>query len=860
MALPSLNNDASFVDVVRQSTGVQKDQMKLELQNLSTLGEIKSILKLQYEEQLAFRAEQRAAAEEARREALNKLKPEKDKKTADTGSPGGDATSSFGALTILAGLLASFVGLDDVIRTIQLPKTIKAITGFSKMVGAVTRTAAIYGGVLSLEAFEKAQKGLRRFANFIKPLTDFLTRVSEPIRNFTAARFKIIQKRFINFIDVFLNPLRNFLSNIQGSVNNLKKIAFAKIAPIFKTLSDFFQKSTSFIQNTSKTLGGFKTTTFTKAQSAFKPFADFMKGVVRFVNNGRIYIGVLSLEVFEKAQKAFKSFTNFMKPVTNFLVATGKVLRQSDIVAGALNAASRAVSSFTRFLSPVLNFFRGTSKVLGPAMKVITPILRIGGRVFLGPILAVIDFIQGFIKGFGGEDGSLIKGLFFGLTEIFKGFVTYPLDLIKSGISWLLGKLGFKVAEDALDSFTFSGGVDRFVEGITEDPLGMIAKVVMLPYDLIKGGISWLLGKFGFKGGVEVLDNFSFGDTFGKLIKGELNLMDKVMNFFSKLGKGFMSIFDFIPSVEDIVLAAIDSLPGGLIKSGAIQVAKDLGLISEGAGDKLDAMQARKELDATAAKIAELEGRKATGKNKAANEKSIANLKKERDELQKKMRVLEAKAAVAEDGRSMEELEKQYAENKQQLETLKDIEEARGGLSPDEEKIRARLLSERDDILDASRPAVTASVADQEEQAEKIAKQRLGNGNDFIGRDKFNRLSEGEKAQLIRVIMDEMAVAKGGIGADMARMRLAGGDGSGIAKSSAGIIKSIQEAQRPGIAIDRASKEVAANQNQQVNVVSAPQTDASVNNQTTNNYAAPGPAQSRNPDSEFRRASVSADY
>ena len=40
MALPSLNNDASFVDVVRQSTGVQKDQMKLELQNLSTLGEI----------------------------------------------------------------------------------------------------------------------------------------------------------------------------------------------------------------------------------------------------------------------------------------------------------------------------------------------------------------------------------------------------------------------------------------------------------------------------------------------------------------------------------------------------------------------------------------------------------------------------------------------------------------------------------------------------------------------------------------------------------------------------------------------------------------------------------------------------
>ena len=104
--------------------------------------------------------------------------------------------------------------------------------------------------------------------------------------------------------------------------------------------------------------------------------------------------------------------------------------------------------------------------------------------------------------------------------------------------------------------------------------------------------------------------------------------------------------------------------------------------------------------------------------------------------------------------------------------------------------------------------------------------------------------------------MDEMAVAKGGIGADMARMRLAGGDGSGIAKSSAGIIKSIQEAQRPGIAVEAGSRELAANQNQKPqNNIIAPQTDASttVNNQTTN--VPPGPAQSRNPDSSFRRAS-----
>ena len=57
MALPNLNNDASFTDVVRDSTKAQKNQMKLELQSLSTLGEIKNILQDQYQEQLAFRAE-----------------------------------------------------------------------------------------------------------------------------------------------------------------------------------------------------------------------------------------------------------------------------------------------------------------------------------------------------------------------------------------------------------------------------------------------------------------------------------------------------------------------------------------------------------------------------------------------------------------------------------------------------------------------------------------------------------------------------------------------------------------------------------------------------------------------------------
>ena len=798
MALPSLNNDASFTDVVRQSS---KDQMKLELQNLSTLGEIKSILKLQYEEQLAFRAEQRAAAEEARREALNKLKPTDDKKGGgDTpGGPGDGATSSFGSLTILAGILASLTGLDDVIRTIQLPKTI------------------------------------RSFSAVLKPLS---------------------------------NSFKNFTKAVSISVINSKP---------FQAIKNFFEPFFKFLDNSKKSLSSFKPAAFVKAQSIFKSVGNFMRGVFKFLDTARIYIGVLSLEAFEKAQKAFKSFADFMKPVTNFLVATGKVLRQSDIVAGALNAAGRAVSSFTRFLSPLLKFFSGTSKVLGPVMKGFAPILRIGGRVFLGPILAVIDFVQGFIKGFGGEDGSLIKGLFFGLTEVFKGFVTYPLDLIKSGISWLLGKLGFKVAEDALDSFTFSGGVDRFVEAITDDPLGMIAKIAMLPYDIIKGGISWVLGKLGFKGGAEVLDNFSFADTFGSLLKGDFQIMDKVMKFFSDIGDGIKALFDLIPSLDDIKMGIISAIPTSILK-----VARASGLLDEDTENLITRKEKQEELDEKEARIKELAEKEAKLESKdrlsVREERQLKKIRAEKEKLESEMDKANAELRGAQrdvqmdqdakkDERSNRELAKAAGREKAEIMELQrkvrlDESFLAGGqkrtyidngrqLSNEEARARAQEeMQQRKDMIerleksrfeklkvlraraqiknrqDAKRDAKRRYTQAEEEIIEALSETEMGYSR-AIGESRFRQMSQADKDSLIESKMGD---------------------------AEEGLAKALIGGKTTGYAVDAGSRAAAeaANQNQPINVVSAPQTDASttVNNQTTN--VAPGAAMARNPDSSFR--------
>ena len=103
----------------------------------------------------------------------------------------------------------------------------------------------------------------------------------------------------------------------------------------------------------------------------------------------------------------------------------------------------------------------------------------------------------------------------------------------------------------------------------------------------------------------------------------------------------------------------------------------------------------------------------------------------------------------------------------------------------------------------------------------------LGDGNTAIGQARYRRLTQEQKDALIESKMGD---------------------------AEEGLAKALISGNTTGYAVDAGSRAAAeaANQNQQINVV-APQTDASVTNQTTNNYASPGPAQAVNPDSTFRR-------
>ena len=534
----------------------------------------------------------------------------------------------------------------------------------------------------------------------------------------------------------------------------------------------------------------------------------------------------------------------------------------------------RSLTSLFKEGGKFANVAAKLSKTFQPLLK----ILKLGARGFLAPVLAIFDFVSGFIKGFSGPEGSFIKGLFFGLTEVFKGFVTYPLDLIKSGISWLLGKLGFKVAEDALDSFTFSGGVDRFVEGITDDPLGMIAKIAMLPYDIIKGGISWVLGKLGFKGGAEVLDNFSFADTFGSLIKGDFQIMDKVMKFFSDIGDGIKALFDLIPSLDDIKMGIISAIPTSILK-----VARASGLLDEDTENLITRKEKQEDLDEKESRIKELDDKikviesKPKSKLTKNDKRNLPNFKKEKEKLESEMddantelriaqRDVEIDETAAKSDKSNEQLQREAQNEKRDIATLekriKMNEQYIAGVPGATKTIRiggTEVTSEED------KKAITQMEIDRDKaEIERLEKSRFEKGKILQARGRLEYRQEQKRkySQAEEEIVEQLSQTEKGYSRAIGESRyrqMSQAEKDSLIKSKTGDAeKSLRQTviggQATGVAIDSGSRaaQEAANQNQQINVVSAPQTDASttVNNQTTN--VAPGAAMARNPDSSFR--------
>jgi hypothetical protein len=122
--------------------------------------------------------------------------------------------------------------------------------------------------------------------------------------------------------------------------------------------------------------------------------------------------------------------------------------------------------------------FGGTIiRTIGSMVKAFSGLTKVLGRLFLPftIITGLISFVTGFMKGY--EEGGILGGIEEGLKSAFDTLIAWPLDLIKDGVAFVLGKLGFEDAKATLEAFSFSEQIDKIITAI---------------FDMVEGAIDWV--------------------------------------------------------------------------------------------------------------------------------------------------------------------------------------------------------------------------------------------------------------------------------------------------------------------------------------------------------------------------------
>ncbi len=156
-----------------------------------------------------------------------------------------------------------------------------------------------------------------------------------------------------------------------------------------------------------------------------------------------------------------------------------------------LKSVGTKLGSFFNSIKGAVTTTAGLTAEAGTIGKIMTFARNFGqtlGKLFL-PITIVMgafDLITGFIDGWKESDGDSIVSKFIdgvggGLSKLVGNLIGMPLDLLKDGVSWIMGKLGFDSAVEFLDSFSFKD---------------LLMKIVKAPFNLVSDAVDYIVGVF----------------------------------------------------------------------------------------------------------------------------------------------------------------------------------------------------------------------------------------------------------------------------------------------------------------------------------------------------------------------------
>lgn len=282
-------------------------------------------------------------------------------------------------------------------------------------------------------------KNLNKIIKFLGSIVDAFTlgklgNIFENLKTKFATAFdtgiKSITSAFDNFKTKFLKSLDDVFKNIRLGFK------VGELGPEFANLRNLVLSKTGFLGQ----IGAFFGEMNTRLQPVFKYLQDVGTRLQATFEPIRNFFANLST----KFVKGFQKITDLVQPI----FAEG----------GTLSKLFAPLKSVFKFLGgPITMFFFG-----------------------------LYDFVSGFVNEFK-QSESILNSLTNATVELFKGFVTYPLDLLKDITSWIAEKLGFDNFAKTLDSFSFTDMFNDAIYGIIE----WAGSVLLKFFDIKPGDVGY---------------------------------------------------------------------------------------------------------------------------------------------------------------------------------------------------------------------------------------------------------------------------------------------------------------------------------------------------------------------------------
>ena len=225
-------------------------------------------------------------------------------------------------------------------------------------------------------------------------------------------------------------------------------------------------------------------------------------------------------------------FNTLLKPFRFIVKAFADLNKTIRSVFGIVSKVAKGGGVLSKFFGTIGSFFRG--------------FLAIGSKLLI-PLQVIIGLFSGVTQAFkdvsNAEDGffnKLIAGLGGFVKGAFNALISMPLDLLKKGVSFIAGKLGFENFAELLDSFSFTGLFSTIFDGITSFVTGVkdiIVGLFTFDGETIKKGLGGIgniikgVGKFFLAvaaGGLAALGALgpggeSPGEAFGRKFSEVMN-------------------------------------------------------------------------------------------------------------------------------------------------------------------------------------------------------------------------------------------------------------------------------------------------------------------------------------------------